>query len=129
VRGAAKKGAVGVIVYNNGDGNLEGYSLQLFADESAPYVPTAGISQGAGEALAALLEAGQEIIIEVSTEARNATTYNINAQTKGGDQDNVIHISGHSDSVAQGPGINDNGSGSISLLEIAIQLTNFTVNK
>lgn len=39
----------------------------------------------------------------------------------------MIHIGGHSDSVAAGPGINDNGSGTISILETAIQLTKFTV--
>lgn len=50
------------------------------------------------------------------------------AQTKGGDPENVVQVGAHSDSVAAGPGINDNGSGSIGLLEIAIQLSNFSVN-
>ncbi|KAF2727132.1 Zn-dependent exopeptidase [Polyplosphaeria fusca] len=125
---AAAKGALGVVIYNNGEGNLKGYSLSLFEDPATPYIPNAGITQGEGEGLVALLSIGQKIHVNVKTDAELKTTYNVNAQTKGGDQDNVIHISGHSDSVAAGPGINDNGSGSISLLEIAIQLTNYTVN-
>lgn len=50
------------------------------------------------------------------------------AQSLGGDQENVVHLGAHSDSVEAGPGINDNGSGSIGLLEVAIQLSNFSVN-
>lgn len=58
----------------------------------------------------------------------NRLSYNVIAQTIGGDQENVVHLGAHSDSVEAGPGINDNGSGSIGLLEVAIQLSNFTVN-
>ncbi len=32
-------------------------------------------------------------------------------------------LGGHSDSVAEGPGINDDGSGSLSLIEVATQLS------
>lgn len=49
------------------------------------------------------------------------------AQTKGGDPNNVLHLGAHSDSVEAGPGINDNGSGTIGILEVALQLTAFTV--
>ena len=44
------------------------------------------------------------------------------AETAGGDPSNVIMAGGHLDSVATGPGINDNGSGSAALLETAIQM-------
>jgi hypothetical protein len=37
-------------------------------------------------------------------------------------------LGAHSDSVAEGPGINDDGSGTISLLEVATQLTKFNVS-
>jgi carboxypeptidase Q len=50
------------------------------------------------------------------------------AQTKGGDQDNVLAIGSHTDSVAAGPGINDNGSGTIALIEIALAPTKFKTN-
>ena len=124
---ATSKGAVGVLIYNNVEGNLLGYSLQRYPESENEYVPTVGITQAAGEGYATLLASGGNVTAELVSTAKDITSYNIIAQTKGGDQDNVIHVSGHSDSVAQGPGINDNGSGSISLLEIAIQLTHFSV--
>ena len=44
------------------------------------------------------------------------------AETRGGDPDKVILVGAHLDSVGTGPGINDNGSGSSGILEIAEQL-------
>ncbi|KAL5354477.1 hypothetical protein ACLOAV_000566 [Pseudogymnoascus australis] len=123
----AAVGAVGAIVYNNVEGNLDGYSLQRISTPEGPYVPTGGISQADGLALLARLNAGEEVVADLSTTTKVTTTYNVIAQTIGGDQNNVLHICGHSDSVAAGPGINDNGSGTVSILEIAIQLTKFSV--
>ncbi|CAO2647686.1 Nn.00g086080.m01.CDS01 [Neocucurbitaria sp. VM-36] len=124
---AAAKGASAVIAWNNAEGTLEGYSLQVLYPEGE-FVPVAGITMGQGEALLAQLEAGVNITVDLSTEVKLYQTLNVIAETKAGDHDNVIHVSGHSDSVTAGPGMNDNGSGTISILEIAIQLTNFTVN-
>ena len=39
-----------------------------------------------------------------------------------GRPDNVVMAGGHLDSVPEGPGINDNGSGSAALLEVAVQM-------
>ena len=49
-------------------------------------------------------------------------TSNVIAETRDGDPDNVIVVGAHLDSVGVGPGINDNGSGSATILEIAEQL-------
>ena len=49
-------------------------------------------------------------------------TRNVIAETRGGDPDKVIVVGAHLDSVGTGPGINDNGSGSAGILEIAEQL-------
>lgn len=50
------------------------------------------------------------------------------AQTKTGDKENVVMVGAHTDSVEAGPGINDNGSGTIGILENALALTEFSVN-
>ncbi len=50
------------------------------------------------------------------------TVRNVIAETRSGDPNNVIVVGAHLDSVGTGPGINDNGSGSAVILEIAEQM-------
>jgi Zn-dependent M28 family amino/carboxypeptidase len=50
------------------------------------------------------------------------TTFNVLAETPGGRADNVVMVGAHLDSVPAGPGINDNGSGSAAILEVALQM-------
>jgi subtilisin-like proprotein convertase family protein len=47
---------------------------------------------------------------------------NVIADWPGGDPNQVIMLGAHLDSVSAGPGINDNGSGSATILEIALTL-------
>lgn len=56
-----------------------------------------------------------------------ATGWNVIADRPGGDTNNVIMAGAHLDSVTAGPGINDNGTGSAGLLEVALTVarTNF----
>ncbi|KAI3400713.1 hypothetical protein diail_1922 [Diaporthe ilicicola] len=65
---------------------------------------------------------------ETEENSEMTRTCQIIAQTKEGDPDNVLHLGAHMDSVAEGPGINDNASGGIGILEVAIQLAKFSVN-
>jgi Zn-dependent M28 family amino/carboxypeptidase len=59
-----------------------------------------------------------------------SVTSNVIAETRGGDPANVVMAGAHLDSVPEGPGINDNGSGSSALLEVAEQLRKVrTANK
>jgi len=48
-------------------------------------------------------------------------TYNVFCVTMTGDPNTVIVVGAHLDSVPEGPGLNDNGSGSSTLLEIVLQ--------
>ncbi|GAB3914539.1 M28 family metallopeptidase [Kibdelosporangium lantanae] len=65
--------------------------------------------------------AGYQTRIQTFTSS-GATGYNLIADLPGGDTDNVMMFGGHLDSVTRGPGINDNGSGSAGLLEIALTI-------
>jgi len=47
------------------------------------------------------------------------TTYNVLAETNTGNDANVVMVGAHLDSVGGGPGINDNGSGSAAILDVA----------
>ena len=51
-------------------------------------------------------------------------TFNVIAEKTGANDDNVVMAGAHLDSVLAGPGINDNGSGSAAILEVAEQLAN-----
>jgi aminopeptidase S len=55
-------------------------------------------------------------------EGSNVRQRNILAETRTGDPGHVVMIGAHLDSVTDGPGIVDNGSGVATLLEIATQL-------
>ena len=46
-------------------------------------------------------------------------TENVIAETAAGDPNRTVVVGAHLDSVAAGPGINDNGSGTAGVLEIA----------
>ncbi|GAA5161876.1 hypothetical protein GCM10023321_46750 [Pseudonocardia eucalypti] len=63
-----------------------------------------------------------EISEEDAEDGRAGTFRNVVAQTRTGDPGRVVMIGAHLDSVPEGPGIVDNGSGVASLLEIAARL-------
>ncbi|KAK4221875.1 hypothetical protein QBC38DRAFT_491150 [Podospora fimiseda] len=118
-------GAAAVIVYNNVPGSLSG----TLGEALRPYAPIVGISQEDATAILSKLTAGPvaaDLKIDATVEAR--TNYNVIAETKGGDHNNVLAVGGHSDSVTAGPGINDDGSGTIGILNVAKYLSNFRVN-
>ncbi|EHK97568.1 putative leucine aminopeptidase 2 [Glarea lozoyensis 74030] len=91
------------------------------------FVPTVGISDTAGASLVSQLATATKTA-SLDVLVTDLPTYNVIAQTKGGDKDNVLLVGAHTDSVNAGPGLNDNGSGTIALLEIAKQLTAFKTN-
>ena len=120
---ALTAGAVGAVIYNNVPGSLAG-TLGGVGD----YVPVVGVTQESGETLLTAAEAGATADLEVNATIENRTTYNVLAETKGGDKNNVLVLGGHSDSVEAGPGINDDGSGIVGCLEVAKALSKYEVN-
>ncbi|MFD9333583.1 M28 family metallopeptidase [Streptomyces sp. NPDC060028] len=116
---AAAAGAVGAIIYNNTAGALNG----TLGEPDAGKVPTGGLSQEEGEKLAAEAAAGPvEVTLDIREFRENRKTYNVVAETRGGDENNTVFLGAHLDSVSAGPGINDNGSGSAGILQVAQRL-------
>jgi carboxypeptidase Q len=76
------------------------------------------------------LDAGETVtgVADVYSDIRNVTTYNVIAETKCGDHDNVLVLGAHADSVFDGPGINDDGSGTIGILTTSIELSKYRTN-
>jgi hypothetical protein len=62
---------------------------------------------------------GTPVKLDVDARSRKARAENVIAETPGGTDDRVVMAGGHLDSVAGGPGINDNGSGVGTLIEAA----------
>ena len=63
-----------------------------------------------------------ELNLKTSNSMTVEPTINVLCTTKSGSDNNTIVLGAHLDSVPEGPGMVDNGSGSSSLLEIALVL-------
>lgn len=82
-------------------------------------IPAASVSQGAAEALVAAAKDGVPARLVTGAHTEQAQTRTVLAELPGSADGQVIMLGAHLDSVIDGPGINDNGSGVAALLEIA----------
>jgi len=119
---AYSAGASGVVIYNNGDGPLNG----TLGNDFTLNLPVTAVPQAVGQQLAAT--PGLVMRLKTDTFRGMATSYNVLAESRGGNPSNVVMAGAHLDSVNAGPGINDNGSGSAALLEIAEQMAKVKPN-
>jgi Zn-dependent M28 family amino/carboxypeptidase len=116
---AVKAGAVGVVVYNNqADGMMMGNLSSLFM----PEVSVVGVSQAAGEQLAARIPTGLVLALTTRTLRPWAMTHNVWADLPSPTPTPITLLGAHLDSVPGTAGMNDNGSGTAALLETALQM-------
>ncbi len=113
---AAERGAVGMLVANNVDEDRMGGTL---GEQTNVTIPVVSVTKEEGQRLRG--EAG-EVTIKLNAGVRDAKTRNVIAQTKTGSTADVVMVGAHLDSVPEGPGVNDNGSGVAAVLETALQL-------
>jgi Zn-dependent M28 family amino/carboxypeptidase len=118
---AEDAGAVGVIIYND-----EEREEPIIGTLGSPDfdVPVVGTSFTIGQAL---IGATVDLATDTATEILQAT--NVIAETVGGRDDRVVVVGAHLDSVPEGPGIQDNGSGSAAILEIALQMAALDISR
>lgn len=119
VLNAQAAGASAVIVMNEGQPGRTGL-LNMIGDATGLTIPAVFATYEAGANLAST--PGATVTVTVDYVADERTTYNVIAETSKGRTDNVVMAGAHLDSVQEGAGINDNGSGSAALLETAIQM-------
>ena len=115
---AEAAGASAALIFNAGED--EGEVLRGSLGGPGIGIPVIGTTASFGEGLLARGET-PEARVSVAEGGETRTT-NVIAQTPGGDGDNTVMVGAHLDSVPEGPGINDNGSGSATVLEMALQL-------
>lgn len=117
---AEAAGAAGVIIFNEGqDGRTENFLGTLGGPDFS--VPIVGASFAVGSELAS---GGVQVRMFVDADSEIRRTTNIIAETAAGRDDRVVLVGAHLDSVSEGPGIQDNGSGSAAILETALQMAN-----
>jgi len=124
VENAVAAGAAAVIVMNEGNPGRRGL-----------FQATLGSPQVSIPALAASVEVGETLrngrstgptgvmaMLRTDMTAETRRTRNVVAESRAGNPANLVVSGAHLDSVDRGPGLNDNGSGSALLLEVAESL-------
>src|SRR6185503_589239 len=126
---AEAAGATGAIIFNQGTPgrtDVIAGTLGETAQDGDPNppdvgIPVTGIDFAEGSRLVNEADPTTgRMVVDAQSDRRQSG--NVIADTAGGNPDNVTIVGSHLDSVPEGPGINDNGSGSAFNLELAIQM-------
>jgi Zn-dependent M28 family amino/carboxypeptidase len=118
-RNAQAAGAAAAVIMNEGQpGRTEAVSGTV--EGSGVTIPVLSVSYQVGMELAGAGQAPVHLVTHVDSGLRD--TENVIADGTEGRPDRVIMVGAHLDSVPQGPGINDDGSGTATVLAIAEQL-------
>ncbi|GAA1604229.1 aminopeptidase PaaP [Kribbella sancticallisti] len=124
VLNAAAAGAAGIIIFNEGQpGRTDASTIDL--GEWRTGIPMVFATFAVGNELAST--PGATVRLKVDATLTLGTDHNVIAETRWGDPRNVVMVGAHLDSVPEGPGINDNGSGTAAILETALQVGKFPV--
>jgi Zn-dependent M28 family amino/carboxypeptidase len=115
---AVRRGAVAMIVADN---VVEERMSGTLGENTDVKIPVVNVSKADG---ARLRGTSGLTTVKVNAETKAIHARNVIAQTKTGSTSNVVMAGAHLDSVPEGPGINDNGSGVAAILETALQLGN-----
>jgi Zn-dependent M28 family amino/carboxypeptidase len=124
---AAAAGYDAAIIFNEGQPGREELFIGTLGNPAS--IPVVGLSFADAAALYTATQAGPvtvhiSTLVEVDPERE---TTNIIADSRSGDSDKVLVVGAHLDSVVAGPGINDNGSGSSTILEIAEEMADLKI--
>jgi hypothetical protein len=117
---AQAHGAAAALIANDGS---PGHTAPLMATLFGPgtRMPVLVVSSDVASELAASAQAGSaRVHIDLSVVTTRARSANVIADLPG-KKSGVVLLGAHLDSVASGPGINDNGSGTALVLEVARQ--------
>ncbi|KAG0303727.1 Leucyl aminopeptidase yscIV [Dissophora globulifera] len=120
---AEKAGATAVLFYNNPKRKTLLFSrIRITAWKNGDpliSIPVLSIANSFGNTL---LQNEETVLLNLKTVNSQTieSTINVLCTTKDGDEDDTIVVGAHLDSVPEGPGMVDNGSGSSALLEIAL---------
>ncbi len=124
---AEARGYDAAVIFNEGQPNVPGDDrvgvVLGTLGEPGTNIPVIGISFALGEEFYEQDQAGDvRVSLNVRTLEDVRSTTNVIADTTEGEADRTVVVGAHLDSVPEGPGINDNGSGTATDLEVALQM-------
>jgi aminopeptidase Y len=122
---AKNRGALGVILFHNT--NSTPNAATLSAENVGLLAPVGLVSLSVGEAWYARIARNETLNVSLLVDSvfERRSSWNVFAETREGDPNNVIMLGAHLDSVQAGPGINDDGSGVTAQIEIIRALRSF----
>jgi Zn-dependent M28 family amino/carboxypeptidase len=130
VLNAKAAGATGVVIFNEGNPGrtavISGSLLDANNNPFVPDIPVAFTSFDTGKALLTEFNNGTppHLTLDIHViQDPNRTDYNVIAESKGGDPNHVLVVDAHLDAIF-GAGMLDNGSGSVTILNIAEKMKN-----
>ena len=113
---AVQRGAVAMVVADN---VVEEHMGGTLGETTDVKIPVVSVTKSDGALLRTTVGPAT---VKLSAETKTMQARNVIAQTKTGLTSDVVMAGAHLDSVPEGPGINDNGSGVAAVLETALQL-------
>ena len=123
---AKDAGYAAVAIFNEGQPGRDELLLGTLGGPTT--IPVVGLDFASGAELYAAAAAGPvQVQVRTSTFSEVRTTKNVIADSRKGNPDKVLVVGAHLDSVLEGPGINDNGSGTATILETAIQMSKLKI--
>jgi len=116
VENAQEAGAIGAVVFNEGTIGADDRN-NILIPTLAGYdadIPVVGTDYATGRSLVDLANSSTGVTLRVAVDGfvdQGVVTNNVIADSPGGRTDRTVVVGGHLDSVHEGPGINDDGSG------------------
>jgi Zn-dependent M28 family amino/carboxypeptidase len=126
-KNAEGAGASAALIFNRGEENKT-QTIRGTLGKPGVTIPVLGTSFAVGEDLVRMTH-GRDVTVRIfaSTVSETREASNVIADTEEGREDQTVVVGAHLDSVPEGPGINDNGSGSATVLEIAEEMSELGV--
>ncbi len=123
---AQAAGASAAVIFNEGQPGRQETLAGTLGENTTATIPVIGVSFAVGEELAGM--PGAVVHITTSTLITPNTSSNLIADLaprRERTTAKTVVVGAHLDSVPEGPGINDNGSGTAAILEIAEEMAEF----
>ena len=122
---AAAVGATGVVIFNQGNSpDRRDLINATLSNEYSGGIPVVFTTYQLGREFSRTEDL--ELRLKTDVFRGETQTENVIAELPGENPGNVVTVGAHLDSVEEGPGIQDNGTGSAAVLETAIQMAGAT---